>query len=95
VQPFIGRIQRSGDNDPNRFETHSPGDGAEQDLRIMAASRFLQRKKTVKSTSREIGSPMEIVKMIKEELEKSGMDAYFIGKKAEDFLARVYFPSVN
>lgn len=61
----------------------------------MAASRFLRRKKSARSSVKEIGNPMEIVKMIKEELEKSGMDAYFIGKKAEDFLARVYFPSVN
>lgn len=38
---------------------------------------------------------MEIIKTIKEELAKSGMESCFIGKKVEDLLARVYFPSVN
>ncbi len=38
---------------------------------------------------------MEIVNRIKSELEKSGMEPYFIVKGVETLLARVYFPSVN
>ena len=38
--------------------------------------------------------PADIVQTIKLELEKTGSETYFIGKKVEDLLARVYFPSI-
>jgi hypothetical protein len=62
---------------------------------MKVASRFLRKKKHCKTTSNLKRKPMEILQMIKDELEKSGMEPYFIGKNAEELLARVYFPSVN
>lgn len=62
---------------------------------MTAAARFFQNKKGLKRQSNYKKQPMEIVNRIKKELEKSGMGSCFIGKQAEDLLARVYFPSVN
>ena len=59
------------------------------------APRFFQNKKGLNNGRLNKRQPMEIIKRIKLEFEKSGMESYFIGKKAEDLLARVYFPSVN
>jgi hypothetical protein len=62
---------------------------------MTAAARFLSKKREFRSPRKDRKQPMEIVNRIKKELEKSGMEPYFIGKGVEDLLARVYFPSVN
>ena len=62
---------------------------------MMAAAYFFRNKKGFKPPTSAKKQPMEIVKAIKQELEKTGMEPYFIGKKVEEILARVYFPSIN
>jgi hypothetical protein len=62
---------------------------------MTAAASFFPKKKEPASPRKDRKPPMEIVNRIKRELEKSGMEPYFIGKGVEDLLARVYFPSVN
>lgn len=62
---------------------------------MTAAASFFRKKKVFKAQSVRKERPMEIVNRIKKELEKSGMNTSFIGTKAEDLLARVYFPTVN
>ncbi len=62
---------------------------------MTAAARFLSKNREFKTSRNNRKPPMEIVNRIKRELEKSGMEPYFIGKGVEDLLARVYFPSVN
>lgn len=61
----------------------------------MAAASFFRKRKLLRTSIKDKKQPMEIVNRIKKELEKSGMEPYFIGKKVEDLLARVYFPSIN
>lgn len=62
---------------------------------MTAASRYLSKKKAFRTSKKDNQPPMEIVNRIKSELEKSGMEPYFIVKGVETLLARVYFPSVN
>lgn len=68
---------------------------AEKDPQMTAAASFFRKKKVFKAQTIHKERPMEIVNRIKKELEKSGMSTSFIGTKAEDLLARVYFPTVN
>lgn len=62
---------------------------------MTAAAQFFHKKKVFKASKKDKRQPMEIVNRIKSELEKSGMEPYFIVKGVETLLARVYFPSVN
>lgn len=62
---------------------------------MTAAAYFFRNKKGFKPLRSAKRQPMEILKTIKQELEKSGMESYFIGKNVEETLARVYFPSIN
>lgn len=62
----------------------------------MAAARILSKKRECKSfpsVQSDRSQPMEVIQKIKSELEKSGSEAYFIGKRVEDVLAQVYFPT--
>ena len=67
----------------------------EKERVMTAASSFFHESKHPQVGLTDKRQPMDIVKAIQKELEKSGMESYLIGKKVEDLLARVYFPSVN
>lgn len=58
----------------------------------MTGTRFLSKNDDRSTHKLGLGQPAEVIQKIKFELEKSGSESYFIGKRAEDLLARVYFP---